>query len=484
MSKFNSPTVNPTLTKNHAGGQAFQESPELELVSILLTSFVNDTYYRSSSDTLNRLKQVIERVDPRFAAQAAVYARNEFGMRSISHVAASELAKRVNGQPWAKSFYNAIIRRPDDMLEIASYHKANNGKLSNAMKDGFALAFEKFDGYQLAKYRGEGKGIKLIDLVNLVHPIPVEKNGEALKALVAGTLKNTQTWESKLSATKGDAEAKTEAWGELIRGKKLGYLALLRNLSNIMEQAPEVLDEALASLTNEGFIKKSLVFPFQYLIAYKQFSKTNSKEARKIAEALSTAIDLSCSNVRDLFNNGENEDSLVVIDNSGSMESSVNGSAHMHKSELGALFGIVLAKAINADIMEFGSYARYIPYNLSAHSMDFAAAFAGLNQVGHGTDFHAPFEVANKAYKRIFIFSDMQGWINNGEPSEVLKSYKRKFKADPFIYSIDLAGLGSLQFPEKNVFALAGFSEKIFDLVKTLETDKQALINTIKKVEF
>ncbi len=259
------------------------------------------------------------------------------------------------------------------------------------------------------------------------------------------------------------------------------YLALLRNLNNILAQAPEVLTEALASLTNEAFIKKSLIFPFQYLVAYKQFAGTSSKEARQIANALSTAIDISCSNVKDLNFDGN---TLVAVDNSGSMTSAVSNSKHMKMSELGALFGIVLAKAINADIMEFGDTARYIPYQLSEHSMDFAASFSNKNKVGHGTNFHSIFQMANKKYDRILIFSDMQGWMGYYTPAIEFQTYRNKFNVSPFIYSFDLAGLGTMQFPSEQVFCLAGFSDKIFQTMAMLETDKEALINEIKAVKF
>lgn len=484
MSRFNTKSAGTPLVENYAGGQANKQSAELELVSIMLTSFVSDGFYRSGDDTLLRLKELIAVVDPLFVAKAAIYGRTKYGMRSISHVAASELAKRIGGQTWAKDFYNAVVYRADDMTEIVSYHKANNGKLPNSMKKGLATAFDKFDSYQLAKYRGEKKGTKLIDIVNLVHPVPVEKNADAIKQLVNGTLKSTETWESKLTAA-GQSEdvesGKKEAWVSLIRENKLGYLALLRNLNNIMEQAPEVLNEALASLTNVDFIKKSLIFPFQYLVAYKQFVDVNTKEARLITEALSTAIDISCNNVKDLNFDGN---TLIAVDNSDSMTSPVSNSKHMKMSELGALFGIVLAKSINADIMEFGDFARYIQYNLSTHSMDFAANLANLNKVGHGTNFRSIFEVANKKYDRILLFSDMQAWVNYYTPKDVLKQYNQKFSANPFIYSFDLAGLGTMQFPENKVFCLAGFSDKIFQTMAMLETDKNALINEIKAVQF
>ena len=60
---------------------------------------------------------------------------------------------------------------------------------------------------------------------------------------------------------------------------------------------------------------------------------------------------------------------------------------------------------------------------------------------------------------------------------------KRLDNPDCKMYSIDLAGYGTMQLPEKDVFCLAGFSEKIFDLMKFFEEDKDALINAVKSVE-
>jgi hypothetical protein len=56
--------------------------------------------------------------------------------------------------------------------------------------------------------------------------------------------------------------------------------------------------------------------------------------------------------------------------------------------------------------------------------------------------------------------------------------------ANPFINSFDLKSYGSMQFPEQNVFCVAGFSEKVFTIMGLLEKDKKALVNEIRKVEF
>lgn len=473
MSRFN--VKQQTKITNEAGGLAYAQSPELELVSIMLTSFANDSFYKSADDTFGRLVSLIIDCDKEFVAKAAIYARTEFGMRSISHVVASELANHINGRPWAKNFYTQIVYRPDDMGEILSYHVAKNGKISNAMKKGFAKAFDRFNKYQLAKYRGEGKGFKLVDVVNLVRPVPVEKNAEALAALVKGELKSFDTWESELTkagqnanSEEEKAEFKKDVWVNLIREKKIGYFALIRNLRNIIDQAPEVMSEALEILTNESLIKKSLVLPFRFTTAFGEIQKlANGKIVRDVLMALNKAVDISVSNVPKF--EGE---TLVVLDESGSMSG--------QPAQIGGLFASVLVKSNNCDFMTFDNDARYQNLNPQDSTITIANS---ITFRGGGTDFHSIFKRANRKYDRIIILSDMQGWIGYECPTKDFAQYKNAYGANPFVYSFDLKGYGSMQFPEQNVFCLAGFSDKIFDIMKLLEQDKKALINTIKKVQ-
>lgn len=475
MSRFNT-TKTTSKVENLAGGLAYAQSPEMELLSILLTSFANDTFYKSANDSFHRLKELIAVSNKLFVAKAAVYARIKFGMRSITHVAASELAKYLSGEPWAKDFYFSVVYRPDDMMEILSYHIGTNGKVTNAMKKGLASAFDKFDAYSLAKYRGEGKGLKLVDVVNIVHPEPIEKNAEALSLLIKGELKSFDTWESELTkagqtASNDDekAEFKKEVWIKLIREKKIGYFALLRNLRNIVEQAPEIITEGLIMLTDEKLISKSLVLPFRFTTAYEEISKlTNGKIVREVLIALNKAVDIAIKNVPKF--EGE---TLVVLDESGSMEGK--------PAQIGSLFAAVLVKSNNADLITFSDSARYINVN----PLDSTITIAGsIKFRSGGTNFHSIFHTANKKYDRVIILSDMQGWIGHDCPTKAFNDWKKATDSKPFVYSFDLAHYGSLQFPENNVFCLAGFSEKVFDIMSYLEKDKNALLNEINKIEF
>jgi 60 kDa SS-A/Ro ribonucleoprotein len=475
-------------TINHAGGEAYAQTPEMQLVSILLTSFVQDQFYRSAKGTLDELSMLSTQVEPEFAAKAAVFARNEYGMRSISHALAAELAVAASGTSWGKAFYNKIVHRPDDMLEIAAAYRSKGGKhLSNAMKKGFAEAFGRFDAYQLAKYRGEGKAFKLIDLVNLVHPVGNDRNAEGLKQLVNDTLRNTKTWEAKLSATgqhatdeDRKAEMKAEAWTELLQNGKLGYLALLRNLRNMAEQAPDSMPLMVKALSNREAIKKSLVMPFQIMIAMDAIQAADLKQTRDIENALSDALEISLENVPRFEGR-----TLVVLDDSGSMATRANAQAFGSRSciSLGASFAAALFKTNDADLMRFADNASYIKANNRDAMMSIAQTLIDNAKCG-GTNFHAIFEKANQAYDRIIILSDMQGWIGHHSANETFNKYCQRYGVKPYLYSFDLAGYGTMQLPDSKVFCLAGFSDKVFDLMQMLETDRHALVNTIKALNW
>lgn len=484
MSRFRTQTT--TKTENLAGGEAFKETDKFELVSLLLTSFVNDKFYESANTQLVRLTELVHRIDDKkFIAKAAIYARKEFGMRSITHALIAELAKEVKGKSWLKFGIRRTIHRPDDMLEILGYYISKYNKpIPNSLKKGLTLGLKHFDSYQLAKYRGEKSGLKLVDMFNLIHPKPTAENKELYNNIMTGKLKSTGTWESKLTQTGHEVkdivdddekiekqkELKKQVWKELIINRKIGYFALLRNLRNIIEQGDnETIDVACKMLTDKNLITKSLVLPFRFSTALKEVEKLSSSNIRQVVNAIHDALELSLSNVPKL--DGK---TLVVLDESGSM---------MGKPmQIGSLFAAVLYKTNDADLMTFSDEARF----RNIHSRDSVLSIAGKLQydsVGSSTDFRTIFEKASEKYDRIIILSDMQGWVGYNNPSKSYNEYKIKTKAKPHMYSFDLCGHGTLQFPEKQVYCIAGFSDKVFDIMKMLEQDRNALIEKIDEIE-
>ena len=420
-------------TVNLAAGEAFTESAKLELAALMLTSTLQGQYYRAADVAATRLKQLIAQIgDKKFVAKAAVYARTEAGMRSVTHLAAGELAHAVKGQPWTAMFYDRVVRRPDDALEILAYYLAVYGKpIPNALKKGLGAALSRFDEYQIAKYRKSGAEISLVDAVNLVHP----KHTEALKKLVDGTLAPAETWETKLTQAGAAAESedelaelKKETWEKLIKSRKLGYFALLRNLRNILQAAPEATDEAIAMLIDEQLIRKSLVLPFRYVTALDAMQGTNLPRVGDILAALSDAVDKSLQNVP-VFEGK----TLIALDGSGSMQG--------RPIKIGSLFTATLAKANDADVLLFSNDAKYLSINKRDSTLTVANWLTGKATRG-GTNFHAIFQAANRAYERIIILSDMQGWIGQQAPVSTFEAYKKKYGAQPKVFSFDLQGYG------------------------------------------
>lgn len=486
MGKFNLAVKEVPTIINHAGGQAFAVNPKFELVSILLTSMVKNTFYKSADETLARLVELLPQVGWEFAAKASVYARREFGMRTITHVVGGEVAHHVHGAPWKRKYYGQLFKRIDDMAEVVSYYagKYRAGKihpLPNALKRAIADRLSKADDYTLAKYRGEGKAVKLIDLVNLTHP----KNGksEGLKKLVAGELKNTNTWEAKLTDAGQKAETeeqklelKASAWKEMLSENKMGYLAVIRNVRNVLEQAKDSLPDLYKALVNPEAIKKSLVFPHQIYRALWEVAKSQKTGVpRDLMQAMVTALDLSVANVPKF--NGK---TLVVIDNSGSMQGT-DGSSPI---DLASIFGTAIYKSNDADLMVFSDDAKYLNLNpQDSISTLMGQIKAGMNP--SGTDFHAIFRrIRKEKYDRIIIFSDMQGWMGHTTPKLEFNAYCTGIGHRPFIYSCDLAHSGSIQFPESQTFLLAGYHEKLFEVMKLLEKDRNALVKEIESINF
>ena len=357
-----------------------------------------------------------------------------------------------------------------------AYCLAVYGKpVPNALKKGLGSALARFDAHQLAKYRRDSATLKLVDAVNLVHP----PHTEALQKLIDGNLAPANTWETRLTQAGQEARTdqqkerfKAEAWSRLINERKIGYFALLRNLRNIAEQAPQMIDQVVKMLTNETRVRKSLVLPFRFRSALDALEASDVPRHRrqKLVRALNKAANLSLINVPRFGGR-----TLIAMDCSGSMIGK--------PMKVGSLFAAVLYRANDADLMLFSGDARYINLNADDGVLSIAQRIEEKAEWS-GTNFHAVFQRANQAYDRVVILSDMQAWMGHWTPKVAFQRFAQKVGKRPRVYSFDLAGYGTLQFPEKEVYALAGISDKTMETMKFLEEDKQALLREIESITF
>lgn len=224
-------------------------------------------------------------------------------------------------------------------------------------------------------------------------------------------------------------------------------------------------------LTNETLIRRSLVMPFRFRTALDAIESVEVSrfQRQKVVRALNKAVDLSLANVPHFKGR-----TLIAMDCSGSM---------LRKPmKVGSLFASVLYKVNDADLMLFSGDARYVTFNADDGSLSLAQRIEEKAEWS-GTNFHAVFQRAKRRYDRFVILSDMQAWMGHWTPKESFDRYVKKVGQRPRIYSFDLAGYGTLQFPEREVYALAGFSDKTLETMRFLEEDKHALIRKIESID-
>lgn len=271
MARTNIPQRNTsTAPVTHEGASAVALTAEQKLYrSVLACMLWEHTFYEDGVDIAVRIRQLVKDVAPSTVAELAIMARKDMKLRHAPLLLTAALAYEHKSAPQVRPLVAQVVQRADELAELLMVLATVNGVgpdnlksvLDDALKRGLADAFPKFDAYQLSKYNRAKAPVKLRDVLFLTHPKPVS-GMQALhwKQLAEGTLPPPDTWEVALS-TGGDKRAEFE---RLLREDKLGYMALLRNLRNMIEAGVEepLIRDAL--LRTE---RARRVLPFRFVAA-------------------------------------------------------------------------------------------------------------------------------------------------------------------------------------------------------------------------
>ena len=556
MGKYNTrkESIEPTCI-NYMGEMAFKLKEKEELVSTMMTTFLQGAYYENESKIVERIKELVGKVDPRFVAKLAIYARNDGNLRAVTHLVAALLAKYVGGEEWGKRFYNKIVVRPDDMSEIVAAYASLNGmglndikKIPNAIKKGFKEALERLDAYQIDKYKMQGREVSLIDLVRLFHPKGNEKNAVAYKRLVMGeslaNLYDTKVFEKEMTragqTTMGASqdekdEAKREAISAVLDNVKgMPIMNLLRNLRNILLYAPEKVNDACEQLTIEKKILNSRLLPFRFATAYAEIEKMNYQDVetkgtssiafesevsrQKVSEsefntlkqnlldAIEGAIEIACQNIPELEGN-----CAILVDDSGSMRGDAGGHSRVsafsktNTSMIAHLFASMMAwKQHDVYVGLFGDRLIKVPYRRGVKLLDFnkesykvGAECGGATEKGIYT-FLEQVVKEKKKIDNIIVFSDCQigdggsftNWYGTN-PNEIGTHFHELFKefrkvnpnANFIVVNLRQYGGTSVFDKSQRILNIAGWSERIFDNIKSSCKGWDAIIKEIEAIE-
>ncbi len=524
--KFNLLSKVKTQVKNYEGAKAFVMSAEMELYTAVVTWSLNDSFYEKNEDRMNRLRKLIAKCDLTFVGKLAVYARTKMYMRSVPLVLVTELAKLHSGDNLVARVTDGVIGRADEITELLACYELMNkrtgtkklNRLSKQLQKGLTTAFNRFDEYQFAKYNRDG-AIKLRDALFLVHPKAKDESQQVLfNKIVNGDLQTPYTWETELSALGqlnfDSEEAKAAAfcakWEELIDSNKLGYMALLRNLRNIQEAGVSYahFQKVCARLADADEVARAKQFPFRYLAAYRELTAAETKSPVKgltkklsslllgnkgytgeLLDALEKAIQASAANIK-----GFDHETRVLLacDVSGSMGQVISAKSKIANYDIGLMLAMLLqSRCKNVQVGIFGDSWKTIVVPRTNVLAGVQQLYKRANEVGYSTNGYLVIkDLLSRKEKmdKVMLFTDCQLWnstAGNGEHIHQLwLQYKSKVAPEARLYLFDLAGHGQapLQVLHNDVYLVAGWSDKVFDVLAALENGGSALdaINNIE----
>lgn len=493
-------------TVNYEGAGAFTLTPEMELYTAVVTCALSDKFYETASDQVNRILSLITRVSPEFVAKLAVYTRTQMQLRSVPLFLAVALAKTHSGDDLVARTVEKVVLRADEIMELLACYQALNpssgvkklGKLSHQIQEGLRRAFNRFDEYQFAKYNRSGIPVTLRDALFLVHPKAKDEAQQALfDKIVSGTLSVPYTWETELSAlgerdfaSDGErAKAFRLKWEELVGSGKMGYMATLRNLRNMLQAgvSTDTVKAVCRYLSDERNVMASKQLPFRFFSAYREVEKTLGNHASAVLEALDTAMKASAANIA-----GFDADTraLIACDVSGSMYSPVSRNSSVRCFDVGLVLGMLLRSRLsNAITGMFGD--TWKAYNLPKGRILRAVSEMERHEgeVGYSTN---GFEVLkwmranNVTVDKVMFFTDCQMWNSTNSDNTFAREWSLYKRLNPKaeMYIFDLVGYGQapLRVEQNGVYLIGGWSDRIFDICDAIRHGASA-IDVINAIE-
>ncbi|MNS71741.1 TROVE domain protein [compost metagenome] len=340
--------------------------------------------------------------------------------------------------------------------------------------------------------------VKLKDALFLVHPKAKDEAQQAIfNKLVNNTLQTPYTWETELSQLGQikfynefeKQKAFTQKWEELIDSGKVGYMALLRNLRNILEANVSGfhMQKVCDYLSNEKAVANSKQLPFRFLAAYREVKDLNFKYTSMVLDALEDAVMASSQNIKGF---DVNTSIVIACDVSGSMQQPISPKSKVLLYDIGLMLGMLMqSRCKNVVSGMFGDRWKIINMPKRSILANVNEYYKREGEVGYATNGHLVLEdlIGRKEIvEKVMLFTDVQMWNNAYTKDSFANSWSRYKKIAPNakLYLFDLAGYGQspINIEKNDVYLIAGWSDKVFDVLNALE-DKNSALNYINRIE-
>jgi 60 kDa SS-A/Ro ribonucleoprotein len=500
-----------TNTVNEAGGTAYKLSDKAALAQYAMTGTFNGTYYTSDAEQLKKTLELANKVDPKFVAKLAVYARQKGLMKDMPAVLAAVVAGKdpeLLGQIFDRVIDNPKMLR--NFVQVIRSGATGRKSLGTRPKKLIQAYLDGLTDEQLFK-ADVGNDPSLQDIIKLVHPKPSNKKRSALygylldkeysKRDLCSLAKDFESFKKDMKGEIPDVPFQmltalplTDGhWKQIAENATWNQIRMNLNTfarHNVLSDSKMV--NALAEkLSDPEQVRKSKTFPYQLFTAY---LNVDSTIPTKLTNALQDAADSSLDNVPEF--NGK---IYVMVDTSGSMGSAVTGNrgsvtTKMRCVDVAALFAAaLLRKNPDTEIVPFDTSVhvghRFNPRDSIMTNAKTLASFGG-----GGTNCSSALEYVNRKAGKgdlVIYVSDNESWVDSAHyRATATMTEWNKFKArnkDAKLVCIDIQPNTSTQAHDRSdILNVGGFSDQVFDVISRfveLGNDKELWVKTIEEVK-
>ena len=139
----------------------------------------------------------------------------------------------------------------------------------------------------------------------------------------------------------------------------------------------------------------------------------------------------------------------------------------------------------------FGTYWKAVDMSLENILQSTVDMISREGEVGYATNGYKVIEWLIKEHRemdKVMLFTDCQLWnsefrFHDASLAEYWERYKREVAPHARLYIFDLAGYGQspISMKRDDVFCIAGWSDKVFDILAAVERGKSA-IDEIRRI--
>ncbi len=504
----NSPTIPVGDHLNREGAPSYYRPLKEQVVQILTTGTLGDTFYVSGRKLATEAYVVFARAIeecPEFLTRAIVYARVQGMMKTLPILGLAVLSGARGHRTLFETAFPRVILTPDDARDFAMLVKSGSipGKrgLGGSSAKAMRAWLEGVSEYHAVKYgSANSREITLRDLIRLTHPRPLTPTAaERFGWLVRGVdgLGDSPDLNPQIRAFEALKRATTESealtlirqgrlpyevvvpalkattpaiWAELLR--QAPYMNLLRNLATFTRHGV-FADEAnvryaVQKLTDRRAVEHSRVLPFRFFSAWQRYCSVDGFDTR-IADALRYALEISFSNMPSLGNHRV----AIGTDVSGSMTLPISEKSSTRFIDIAGVFTGALLKRIEGRVIP-------LPFEFKVHSGhelssrdDIMVTAEKISSIGGGgTAVGAPVEylLDRKIVVDVFIgITDNEDWCYghgrgcSGSFLELWSKYQAKVAPNARAYLVTIAPYRDAVAPDgsKGVRFIYGWSDSV-----------------------